>query len=396
MTSPTSRHSAAGQALGYLHQCMWALIELGRRAPSEPEVEMRLECLDDIQFDTDGTPDELLQTKHHAGATGALSTMSPDLWRTINVWMDLFTGGNLLLRMVTTQSIANDSPLRGLRAGGERDTESVAATLLEAATTSTNTATASWRQKFLNMEINARASLIERIVIDDNVRPALAFDQELTKTFRYAIPVGKEEVFAKLLKGWWAGIAVELLARRLAAVSGYDLVAQINDIADQLKSDTLPIDPLVMQKFDESITDLYQDRPFVQQLLWIALDNTRLWKAIRDYHRSYSLRSFWLRHQLLVEPELDRFAFRLHDEWEQIFDAKIAAMDRSGRTDREIVGQEVLETLASESRSRIRERFDEPWFNRGMFHALADGELGQRIGWHPDFEEKLEELFDHV
>lgn len=396
MTSGSSGHSAAGQALGYFHQCMWALIELGRRAPSEPSVELRLEALDDIQFDNDGTPDELLQTKHRIAAGGSLSVMSVDLWRTLNVWMDLTVSETLLLRLVTTQTVAEDSPLRGLRAGAERDSEAAASALLAAATDSTSATTATWRQKFVALDQDARAALVDRIVIDDNAAQAPGFDQELTKTFRYAIPVGKEDVFAHLIKGWWAGICVRLLARNLSAVAGDDLVVQVADIADQLKSDTLPVDPTVMQEYDESIRDVYQDRPFVQQLLWIALDNTRLWKAIRDYHRSYTLRSFWLRHQLLAEPELDRFAFRLHDEWEQIFDAQVAAMGRSGRTDRDIVGQEVLETLALASRTRIRERFDEPWFNRGMFHALADGELGQRIGWHPDFEEKLEELLTHV
>src|SRR5699024_45503 len=111
------------------------------------------------------------------------------------------------------------------------------------------------------------------------------------------------------------------------------LIVQVTEITDQLKSDTLPVDPAVMQEHDESISDLYKDRPFVQQLLWIALEDNRLWKAIRDYHRSFTQRSFWLRHQLLAETELDRFAFRLHDEWEQTFDSRVAAMKREGRTD---------------------------------------------------------------
>src|SRR5664280_1449318 len=123
---------------------------------------------------------------------------------------------------------------------------------------------------------------------------------------------------------------VNALPIDLSGALGEDLIGQVNDIADQLKSDTLPLDPLVMHEYDESIQDVYRDRPFVRQLLWIALDNVRLWKAIRDYHRSYTLRSFWLRHQLVAESELDRFAFRLHDEWEQIFDTKIAAMIRRG------------------------------------------------------------------
>lgn len=396
MTSGGNGHSAAGPALGYLHQSMWALIELGRRAPSEPDVELRLESLDDIQFDSGGTPQELLQTKHHVGQRETLSAASTDLWRTLNVWMDLAPNDTLLLRLVTTQALVGGSPLSGLREGVDRDTESVASALLAAAAESTSQTTARWRQKFIDLDGDTRSALVARITVDDRAAQATGFDRELTKTFRYAIPVGKEDAFAYLIKGWWAGVCVRLLARKLVAVTGDDLIVQVNDIADQLKTDTLPLDPLVMQEYDESIRDLYQDRPFVQQLLWIALDNTRLWKAIRDYHRSYTLRSFWLRHQLLAEPELDRFAFRLHDEWEQIFDAHVATMKRTGRIDREVIGQEVLDELARASRTRVRDRFDEPWFSRGMFHALADGELGRRIGWHPDFEARLEELLANV
>lgn len=396
MSADGQGHSAAGPALGYLHQCMWALIELGKRASYEPALELRLESLDDIQFDKDGSPAELLQTKHHAGASGPITAMSVALWRTLNVWMDLDLNDNLILRLVTTQTVQDGSTLRGLRAGHERNTDGVLDELLEAAEKSDNSTTAPWRTKFLGLDSDAKNDLIDRITIDDRSVHAPLIDGELTKTFRYAIPTGKEDVFAHLIKGWWAGISVQLLARDLHALAGSDLIVQVNEIADQLKSDTLPIDPEVMREYDESITVLYQDRPFVQQLLWIALENTRLWKAIRDYHRSFSQRSFWLRHQLLSETELDHLAFRLHDEWEQIFDTRVAVMRRSGRTDAEIVGQEILEELAKESRARLRERFDQPWFNRGMFHALADGELGQRIGWHPDFEAKLVGMLAHV
>ena len=67
-------------------------------------------------------------------------------------------------------------------------------------------------------------------------------------------------------------------------------------------------------------------------------------------------------------------------------------MKREKRTDHDIVGQEILDELTRESRARLRDRFDERWFNRGMFHALADGEIGRQIGWHPDFESKLKKI----
>lgn len=391
-----SSHSAAGQALGYVHQCMWALVELGRRATSEPAAQLRLEALDDIEFDSAGSPTELLQTKHHTRGGGPLTAQSVDLWRTLNVWMDLLSSDTLVLRLVTTRTLSEESGLIRLRDGDIRETSVALEELLDAARTSTSKTTDKWRKKFLDLDEISRVELVDRIIIDDGSLPAVDIDKELVRTFRYAYPTGRDEVFLHLLKGWWSGVSVQLLSRALETVTGQDLIVQVTEIADQLKSDTLPIDPGVMQEHDESISDLYKDRPFVQQLLWIALENNRLWKAIRDYHRSFTQRSFWLRHQLLAETELDRFAFRLHDEWEQTFDSRVAAMKREGRTDHDVVGQEILEELARESRARLRDRFDEPWFNRGMFHALADGELGYRVGWHPEFESKLEEMLSHV
>ena len=391
-----SSHSAAGQALGYVHQCMWALVELGKRATSEPAAQLRLETLDDIEFDSAGSPAELLQIKHHTRGDGPLTAQAVDLWRTLNVWMDLPSADKLVLRLVTTRTLSEESGLIRLRDGENRDTSVALDELLNAARTSTSKTTDKWREKFLHLNETARVELVDRIIIDDGSLPAAHIDKELVRTFRYAYPTGRDDVFLHLLKGWWSGVSVQLLSRTLEAVTGQDLIVQVTEIADQLKSDALPIDPAVMQEHDESISDVYKDRPFVQQLLWIALENNRLWKAIRDYHRSFTQRSFWLRHQLLAETELDRFAFRLHDEWEQTFDSRIAAMKREGRTDHDVVGQEILEELARESRARLRDRFDEPWFNRGMFHALADGELGYRVGWHPDFESKLEEMLSHV
>lgn len=391
-----SSHGAAGQALGYVHQCMWALVELGKRATSEPATQLRLETLDDIEFDIAGSPSELLQTKHHTRGDGPLTAQAVDLWRTLNVWMDLPSSSKLMLRLVTTRTLSEESGLIRLRAGENRDISLAVKELLDAARTSTNEATKKWREKFLGLDEAVRVELADRVIIDDGLLPAAHIDKELIRTFRYAYPTGCEEVFLHILKGWWSGVSVQLLDRSLEAVAGQDLIVQVAEIADQLKSDTLPIDPAVMQEHNKSISDLYRDRPFVQQLLWIALENNRLWKAIRDYHRSFTQRSFWLRHQLLAETELERFAFRLHDEWEQIFDLRVAAMKRERRTDHDVVGQEILEELARESRARLRDRFDEPWFNRGMFHALADGELGYRIGWHPDFESKLEEMLNYV
>jgi len=391
-------HGAAGQALGYVHQSLWALVELGRRAQDEPSVSLRLEALDDIQFDLDGSAIELLQVKHHIGPSASLSATSVDLWRTLNVWMDLPENDTSLLRLVTTQVASATGDLRGLTPS-DRDTSAALTNITAAATNSANRTTEKWRERFLALDVRQREALISRIVLDDGSPHAVDLDESLVRTFRYAIPSSKQNVFIDQLLGRWAVIAVALLDGKLTAYSGLDVIALVADIADQLRPDTLPIDPDITRQFGPTNAVDYHERLFVQQLRWIALDETRLWKAIRDYHRSYAQRSYWLRHQLVSESELDRFAFRLRDEWESIFDRKMAQMSRSGRSDSEIVGQEIFEDLAEQSRARIRDRFEESWFSRGTFHALADGELGLKedpIGWHPEFIQKLEELIAHA
>ncbi|UUP14921.1 ABC-three component system protein [Aeromicrobium wangtongii] len=385
-------HSAAGQALGYFQQCMRALAELGRRGATEPTVEMRIEMLDDIDFSDGGSPTELLQVKHHIGP-GTVTMNSVDLWRSLNVWMDLDIDENPVLRMVTTQH--TDDHLALLRSGAGRDVLQAIDLLDEAADKEGNATSTTWRKRFLTLDDDQKFALVDRVVIDDATPSAGGLDSELVKVFRYAITPGKEEAFVALLKGWWAGIAVRLLDRSLDAITGTDLAIQVADIVDQLRADSLPVDPDVLQRFDESITADYQDRTFVHQLAWIALDHERLWKAIRDYHRAYTQRSFWLRYQLVGEQELDRFAFKLHDEWEQVFDDEVARMATDDREPGK-VGQDVLSRVARECRSRLRDRFDEPWFNRGMLHALADGELGHQVGWHPDFQTQLEGLLSDV
>ncbi|MBW3638661.1 MAG: hypothetical protein KY451_02210 [Actinobacteria bacterium] len=354
---------------------------------------MRLETLDDIDFSQGGSPTELLQTKHHIGPS-TLTVNSVDLWRTLNAWMDLSPEARPVLRLVTTQIADGDVAL--LREGDGRDPLAALESLLSAATDSENSTSKVWRDRFLELEDDVQISCDPcRWWSRFRTRAGVPIRDDAGQGGRIPWFNKSSWTILALLKGWWAGIAVRLLDRSLSAVTGNDLAVQVADIIDQMRADSLPVDPEVLRRFDESITDGYQDRPFVHQLAWIALENERLWKAIRDYHRAYTQRSFWLRYQLVGEQELDRFAFKLHDEWEQVFDEELARMAGDGRPG-EAVGQEILRRVARECRSRLRERFDEPWFNRGMLHALADGELGQLVGWHPEFQTRLEGLLGDV
>jgi hypothetical protein len=388
-------HAAGGQALGYFFQCMWALVELGRRAVDSPTIELRLESLDDIQFDREGTPSELLQTKHSVDTPTNLTVYSDQLWRTLNVWMDTWPklDGDVILRLATVAKVPEDSPLAALRADSDpRDIGGALAAISEAAAKSTSKKSEKWRAKFLELRPEEKHALISAIQIQDQNPGASDLDEALVSVFRWAIKRGQEDAFLAQLKGWWAGIAVDLLADQRSSVSGLTLSSELEDIVDRFHPENLPVHPdIFFLKFTESDADVYGDAVFVQQLMWISMENPRLWKAVRDYHRAFVQRSEWIKSQQISESELRRYAFALFDEWESIFDECCARLKRGAESPEEL-GQEVLSTLSREARARLRPRFDEGWFLRGTLHTMANGETDCSIGWHPDFVQRVKNL----
>ena len=72
-----SDFSAAPSALGYLFQIRYALVLLLRA--DEPENVISIEKLDDVAFEEDGEPKQLLQFKHHVINSATLTDSSPKI-----------------------------------------------------------------------------------------------------------------------------------------------------------------------------------------------------------------------------------------------------------------------------------------------------------------------------
>ena len=80
--------SAADSALGYLYQVRLALLSALQRLAEDDTFALYLETLDDVVFDTTGSALELLQLKHRCDRAANLTDASPDLWKSLRVWMD--------------------------------------------------------------------------------------------------------------------------------------------------------------------------------------------------------------------------------------------------------------------------------------------------------------------
>jgi hypothetical protein len=87
MGTQDNPHGAAASAIGYLFQCRYALLAGLRALPETPQLLISIEKFDDVAFEANGEPTELIQTKHHIERIGDLTDGSVDLWRTIGIWL---------------------------------------------------------------------------------------------------------------------------------------------------------------------------------------------------------------------------------------------------------------------------------------------------------------------
>jgi hypothetical protein len=382
--------------MGYLYQSFWPLLELARRGPDDPGLAVKLEALDDVEFDHDGLPTELLQVKHTVRSVAGFGDSSYAVWNTLGIWIEAIAelppGEQVALSLVTTGVVPDGSAAFYLR-DQTRDVDRALSLLETAARTSGNKSTQAARRAFFSLESESRRSLLDSIVVIDQEVHIHEIDSALKTALHWVIPPAHEQSFLDHLKGWWAARAVEMLAGRLPAFAATDLLLYVNDLRDQFGPENLPTDPNLPNPDDNTIAEL-AERPFVRQLELIAYTRPALAKAITDYYRAFTQRSRWLREELLGVGELDSYERRLVDEWEFAFTAMQSDLpDGATEDDLEASGRALLQRLAENAQARIRAQFNEPFITRGSLHALADT---RRIGWHPDFEARLEALLGPV
>ena len=159
-----SKHSAAPSLLGYLYQCRIALLKTLRRLKADPCVTLAIETLDDVVFEKEGTPVEIIEIKHHINRKANLTDGSTDLWQTIRIWCDLYRGGvtqnRPVLCMMTTAKSPEKSAASYLRAEN-RNFSIAERLLLQTAETSVSETNRDVYAVFLELSPESRQELLE-------------------------------------------------------------------------------------------------------------------------------------------------------------------------------------------------------------------------------------------
>ena len=385
-------HSAAGSLLGYLYQVEVALIELIKqsRGRGEPRLSLSIERFDDVSFDVQGDPHEILQTKHVSSKS--MSDASTDLWRTIKVWLDLSEGAveidQVVFSLITTSNAPESSAAAYLRANPqERDVDKAERILERVAVDFGNKDHATYYEAYLRMDRAQRKRLLERVLILDGAQPILNIEDELRELLWHATDSAHHDKLLTGLLGWWyRRVVLHLTDTEDSGILADELDLAIGDLRERLLTDDLhlEVNPEIEEMELEGLTE--EDRVFVQQLKLLSLDSPALADALLNYKRAFQQRSEWVRKHLVSPGELERYERQLIEEWKFFF----ALIENMGGSEEDL--QEAGLKLYKDVQTLtifIRERARYPWIMRGSYHMLAD-EL--RVGWHPQFVQRLRDL----
>ncbi len=173
-----------------------------------------------------------------------------------------------------------------------------------------------------------------------------------------------------------------------APILGEELESETNRIRDQLSDESLPVDDDIMRATVDASG--YMDRPFVEQLNIIGVNQNRVLHAIRNYYRAFEQRSRWMRENLLYVGELDRYEERLVEEWDLLFQQMRDDLgDDAAENEMTREAQILYKWVETGAHATIRRGVTEPAIARGTYQMLADD---LRVGWHLEFRERLQAL----
>lgn len=396
MVKPTKDpYSAGEQGLGYIYQARFALLRLFQ-LPEDSTVLMEKD--DDLDF-MDNNGIKTLASLKHKAVNDRLTNLSTDFWKSVKIWLVRYNrdGRSKCTHrffIFTTSEVAKNSFLTHFLSTGKSDLSDVLLLVQNALSTTKSEVIKPIETEFDKLNVDEKIDFLSRIIIFDNCPriddvPKIIIEQHM-RTVRREF---RRPVYERL-EGWWNDIVVELLSgKRTSEVFGYEVSDKLSSIADEYKTDNLPIN-FRGKKPQGKIDPENDPRLFVVQLREIDIKPDRIQHAIYDYYRAFEQRSSWARENVVFGGEVEGYDDRLVDEWERYRDVIFEDIeDDSAEKVLQSAGKELYKWAElNTGYLRIRERVSEPYVVRGCFHILANRRPLPRIYWHPCFLKRLETI----
>lgn len=382
--------SANEPSLGYLYQVRYGLMLIV--AETNEDAQLLIEKIDDVSIET---PDVLnvYQTKLHIKSKANLTNASSDLWKTIRVWCEGVSTGNLnidnsLFNLITTETASKDTIPFKLKQSikGDNDIVEIQRLLKTEAAKDTNVKNKAGYKAFLALTDNQQRSLISKItIIDASVDLNEAKAKTLLELRHSTLKV--EPLFERL-EGWFVGQVISQLQGLRNEISAKEVNMKIIEVADMLKLDNLPNDFHITFAKDSDKLVPYKRHTFVKQMELIGANQKLINHAISDYLRAFSQKSKWMRDGLIGALDEIEYDGMLVEDWERKFAIISDCVSTDSEDSQKEIGKAFYVSHYVEAcpQIHIKKRFKEVYMVTGSCQMLCEKKV---IGWHPDFANKI-------
>ena len=392
----TSNFSAKEPSLGYIYQIKFALLMLLNNAKELENPKVRIENLDDVDIH-DIKKTNLYQTKLHIKNKANLTDSSSDFWKTIRIWCEHISQGNVeldktLFNLITTSEVPETSILFNFTKETllPNEIDNLIIELDKIALHSSSQTNKKAYEAFLELEVETKKEFIRNIRISDNSIDIKEIDSKIKSELIFSTYPSRLDALFEILEGWWLKKSIQNLTDEINAIELDELLLKIANIADSLKSDNLPNHfPEQIEVTDDDVNTM-QAKSFIKQLeiVQINIKSRAVKRAISDFRRAFDQRSKWLRLQLLNPDEEEDYDKKLEDYWRNIFDIMCDDTEDKSSAELKKLGKDFyIDQFAKTCpQIKIREKFNEDYLTRGSYQMLSDA---KKIGWHPNFKEEI-------
>ena len=386
--------SAGASALGYNYQQRYALWWL---LGASEEAECQIERDDDVDLTAQGQ--QALGSLKHKAKGDFLTDLSLDFWKSVRIWVERFkenpkSTNKARFVLFTTSKISTDSILENFLPAANVS-EDLSGELMAKGASSKSDFILSVVSDLETLTVYEREDFFSRIKIFDSEPRIDELPQRIRNMYMKAVPSVYREAVYESLEGWWFDLTIKMMTGdRDIPIIGMEVSEKLQSIAAQYREDNLSTDYEFVDPNEEPDAE-NDDRNFVKQLRSIGISSDRIKRSIVDYYRATEQRSEWVRVDLKLDGELERYDERLVEEWgrqrEIIWEA---IQDTTEENELRSVGKKLLDTLTTtdSERLRIRPRVTATFVLAGSYHILAN-EDEPLVHWHPHFRRRVREIF---
>ncbi|OAI41606.1 hypothetical protein AYO41_05375 [Verrucomicrobia bacterium SCGC AG-212-E04] len=399
--SSQSKHNAAGQMAGYLFQPERALhhLAIGPRGAM-----VGLETLDDVAVVLANGQQIREQDKHYTSKKKPLADRSKEFWNSLLIWLQAIETEELdtektEFHLVTNQTLRTGLAFDLMHLGESNEEVNAFVARLRESGKTPPVELRGLFAKVLAYSDKHLITLLSRIRVFDATSAVHGAELREALHDHLHLPPAHATDIIQGLFGWLNELVLDQIRNNKPAWitrTAFDerymrLLYHYQDIAFVRETE----EALIPVGEDERAKR--KNQLFVKQLMWIGCseedDDNEILDAIDAHIRSGSEAARLSQEGVVTLEEFRAFDERLVKLWKNLRRIHFPKPVPQSEVERQTVGRTLLNQALNHREMLAGQQTNQFYLTAGAYHRLAnDADGPARIGWHPNYTDKIKEL----